>query len=57
MPIFDPTSAVAERAKALFWPQEVGGGTTRFLISKDSERFRALVKELFPGSDYTVEVI
>jgi glutamate racemase len=56
-PVFDPASVVAGRAKDLFWPQEVGGGTTRFLISRDSERFRAFVRELFPRSDYTVEVL
>ncbi len=34
--VFDPAVAVAERAQKLFWPQEVGNGTTHFLISQDS---------------------
>lgn len=57
VPVFDPASVVAERARELFWPQEVGEGTTRFLISRESERFRALVRDLFPQADYTVEVL
>src|SRR6185369_15792802 len=31
MALFDPAIAAAERAEKLFWPQEVGGGTTTFL--------------------------
>lgn len=55
--IFDPALAVAERAKRLFWPQEVGNGTMRFCISKDSAQFRALVARLFPQGRYDVAVI
>lgn len=55
--IFDPAVAVAERAKALFWPQEVGYTKTRFLITKESEQFRTLVAKIFPDIEYTVEVV
>ncbi|PIR84895.1 hypothetical protein COU16_00030 [Candidatus Kaiserbacteria bacterium CG10_big_fil_rev_8_21_14_0_10_47_16] len=55
--IFDPAFAVAERAKKLFWPQEVGNGTTKFLISEDSEFFRERVAEMFPESPFTIEVV
>lgn len=55
--LFDPAGAVAERAKKLWWPQEVGDGTLRFLISKDSVAFRAFVSRLFPNSEYSLEVV
>lgn len=55
--IFDPADEVARRARKLFWPQEVGSGRTQFVISKDSQRFRTLVGELFPDMKYSVEVI
>jgi glutamate racemase len=54
---FDPGLAVAERAQKLFWPQEVGGGTTKFLISKDSLPFKTFVKDMFPGTAYKIEVL
>ena len=38
-------------------PQEVGEGSTSFLISKESPRFRNLVKTLFPNTKYSLEVI
>lgn len=55
--VFDPAVAVAERARAQFWPQEVGEGTTRFIISQDSHRFRGLVAEHFPAENCTIEVL
>ena len=55
--IFDPATAVAERVRKLFWPQEVGNGTTRYIISQDSEPFRALVAHLFPGVKSSIEVL
>jgi glutamate racemase len=55
--IFDPAEAVAERAKQLFWPMEVGSGTTHFIISQESEHFRTYVVTLFPGMKYTIEVL
>ncbi len=55
--LFDPADAVAERARTLFWPQEVGDGRTLFCISHDSDRFRALVAELFPDQRYSIEVV
>ncbi len=55
--IFDPAEAVALRAKQLFWPQEVAFGTTHFIISQDSERFKQYIDELFPGMQYTLEVL
>jgi glutamate racemase len=53
--IFDPAYAVAERAEKLFWPQEAGGGTTRFVISKESDAFRARAYEV--AGDAEVEVL
>jgi glutamate racemase len=55
--VFDPAVAVAERAHRLFWPQEVGNGTTRFIISKESPQFRALVAAFFPADADAVEVL
>lgn len=54
---FDPAKSVAERAEKLFWPQEVGEGTTRFLISEESPQFRLFVEKLFPNSSYEIEVL
>jgi glutamate racemase len=55
--LFDPAEAVAERAKQLFWPQEVASARTHFIISQESEQFRAYVNQLFPKLDYTIEII
>ncbi len=55
--VFDPAIAVAERAEELFWPQEVGDGITRFIISKDSDEFRAFVIKLFPEGEHVIEVL
>lgn len=55
--VFDPSVAVAKRAEKLFWPQEAGNGTTHFIISQDSDVFRGFVKQLFPKSTYTIEVL
>lgn len=55
--VFDPAVAVAERAKHLFWPHEVGNGTTRFLLTQASEHFEAYVAELFPELTYSIEVV
>ncbi len=55
--IVDPADAVAERAEQEFWPLEAGDGKTHFVISKDSEHFRALVAKLFPHDDYSIEVL
>jgi glutamate racemase len=55
--LFDPAVAVAERVEKRFWPQEVGDGKTRFLLSKDSEPFTHLVQQMFPDKTYTVEVV
>ena len=55
--VFDPAEAVAMRAEKLFWPQEVRNGATHFVISQDSDNFRRLVAELFPESQYEIEVI
>jgi glutamate racemase len=53
--LFDPAEEVALRAKKFFWPQEVGGGGTRFFISKESAWFRSLVGELFK-THYSIEL-
>jgi glutamate racemase len=55
--IFDPAIAVAERAHKQFWPQEVRDTKTTFLISKDSEPFRALVAKLFPDAADSIEIV
>ena len=55
--LFDPAVAVAERVEKRFWPQEVGDGKTRFLLSQDSESFRNLVRDMFPGKTFAVEVV
>lgn len=55
--VFDPAVAVAERAQKLFWPQEVGNGTTHFIISQDSEVFRNRVSRVFDLAGETVEVL
>ncbi|MBP7770840.1 MAG: aspartate/glutamate racemase family protein, partial [Candidatus Pacebacteria bacterium] len=55
--IFDPAVAVAERAHKQFWPQEVRDTKTTFLISQDSQPFRALVAKLFPDTKHTIEVV
>lgn len=55
--VFDPAVAVAERAQKLFWPQEVGNGTTRFIVSQDSEIFRNRVSRMFDLAGETVEVL
>jgi len=55
--IFDPAQAVAERAKKLFWPQEVGAGSARFLVSKDSTVFRNRVAEIMQDAPHAIEVL
>jgi glutamate racemase len=55
--IFDPAVAVAQRVRKQFWPQEVGDGTTAFLISKDSSNFQQLLQQLFPDKKYVTEVL
>ncbi len=55
--LFDPAVAVSERAEKMFWPQEVGEGTTKFILSGDSEHFRTLVKQLFPDTNYEIKVV
>lgn len=57
MIVFDPAHAVARRIEERCWPQEVGDGTTRFLISADSSVFRQRVADLLPNGQYTIEVI
>jgi glutamate racemase len=55
--VFDPALAVAERVEELMWPREMSDGTYRFIISKESEPFRALVAKLFPEVEYSIEVL
>jgi glutamate racemase len=55
VPIIDPGEAVAQDAARAFETHE--GGVMRFLISKESEPFRARLKNLFAEGSYTVEVI
>ncbi len=55
--LFDPAHAVAARVKRELWPREVGEGTLRFMITKDSEPFRERVKTFFPESADAVVVV
>lgn len=55
--VFDPAVAVAERVEQYFWPQEVGKGSTLFLLSQESLAFRALAAQLFPDREYTIQVL
>lgn len=57
MPIFDPATAVAERVEEKFWPAEAGDGKLRFLISAESDHFRRRVTEMFPGAEFSIEVL
>jgi glutamate racemase len=55
--IFDPSYVVAERAKETFSDSAHGSGSTRFLISAESEQFRKLAGRFFPADTYTIEVL
>jgi glutamate racemase len=55
MKVVDPAVAVAERVAIQF--AEEGSGHTTFLISQDSEPFRARVANLLPETGYRVEVL
>jgi glutamate racemase len=55
--IYDPALAVGERAKRELAAHEVGNGTTRFLISQDSQPFRDRVAELPVTGEVSIEVI
>lgn len=55
--IFDPSQAVAERARTLFWPREVSNGELRFVISSDSTPFRDQVARMFEGERHILEVL
>ncbi len=54
--LFDPAEEVARMVQERSWQQEVAEGKTTFLLSKDSETFRARVDSLFPNMQYTVEI-
>ena len=55
--ILDPAILVAERVESRFWPREAGDGKTHFVITKDSAPFRHFASELFPDTQYEIEVI
>lgn len=55
--LFDPALPVADQVASAWGNDEKGTGMTRFLISKDSPRFRALTAQLFPESVAPLEVI
>lgn len=55
--IIDPAYAVAARAKKQLWPREVGDGTLRFLLSKDSTLFRDRVRYFFKEGEVSFEVV
>lgn len=54
--VFDPSTVVAKRAKDTFIEESDGSGKTRFIISTDTDQFRALVAKFFPEGSYTIEV-
>lgn len=56
-PLFDPALAVAERVKKQLWPREVADGTTRFIISRDSQTFRDRVATIKLGGESSIEVL
>ncbi len=53
--IFDPAEGVAKEVVGHYRGQ--GSGKLQFLISKDSDFFRAKVAEFFGNSDYTIDVV
>lgn len=55
--LFDPAEAVAERVLRDLWPREMGYGKTSFFVSKESAQFKSLAEKLFPGGDWTLEVV
>lgn len=57
LPLFDPAIEVGDRVKRRLWPREVGNGTTRFIISADSEPFRERVVSLVPKGTFSIEVL
>lgn len=56
VPLIDPAEAVADEM-TIHYPSTEGSGSVLFLISADSEQFRARVEELFPHQNYSIEVI
>ncbi|MFI5260585.1 MAG: glutamate racemase [Candidatus Paceibacteria bacterium] len=55
--IADPALAVGTRVRQQLGATEVGAGTTRYIISKDSVPFRERVASLFPGGETSIEVV
>lgn len=55
--LFDPADAVADRAQKQFLPQEAGDGNLHFVITKESEPFRARVAQMFPDNADLIEVV
>lgn len=55
MRVVDPAVAVADRVAEQM--AEEGSGTTRFIISQDSEPFRARVAQMWPDNNYIIEVL
>ncbi len=53
--ILDPADAVADEVLKRF--DTSGNSKTRFAISKESDVFRKRVRELFPDSSYTIDVV
>lgn len=55
--VFDPSEGVAERAYELFDTEREGNGTTRFLISKETEQFNTLAAGVCAPGTYTIEIV
>ncbi len=55
--IFDPATAVADRAKQYYKSKERGDGQVTFVLSQDSKHFRDHVDRLFPVLNYTIEIL
>jgi glutamate racemase len=55
--ILDPATAVAARVAEQMGASEEGTGSTRFLISRDSEPFRRRIAQMLPATNYIIRVL
>lgn len=55
--VVDPAVAVAEQVKGQMEEEEQGSGTTRLIISKESEHFRSRVQEMVGQGEAGIEVL
>lgn len=57
MVLYDPSTAVAVRAREQFGFTKAGNTSTRFVLSEDSDVFRRYVNTMFSDYDYSIEVL